>query len=166
MSPRTPIVAGDIAYIPLPGGLVAIIDAGDVSIAAQHNWAVQPRGRTNYAIANKARPQRGTWRLHRLIMQAPAGVDVDHINGDGLDNRRVNLRLATRSENSCNRRAIISKKNEYKGVQYCPHVKRFRAAIKLKGKATHLGYFENEGAAFAAYCEAAKVIHGEFARFE
>src|SRR5690349_9172361 len=74
---------------------------------------------------------RKTIMLHRFIMNAPEGMEVDHINGDGLDNRRVNLRLVTKTENLRSRKTFKSNKTGYKGVVYNPQNGRWKVTINL-----------------------------------
>jgi hypothetical protein len=102
--------------------------------------------------------------LHREIMNAPEGLLVDHINSDTLDNRRANLRLATHSQNSCNRPKKSNTSSRFIGVSFLKSRKRWRAAIRHHGKRIFLGYFDSEIEAGKAYDEAAKKYHGEFAR--
>lgn len=102
--------------------------------------------------------------LHRVILAAPKGVMVDHINHDALDNRRANLRLATASQNNCNarkRRGFCS--SAYKGVGWSKDEERWQASIRLNGKSRFLGYYDSEADAAAAYNVAASKIHGAFA---
>jgi hypothetical protein len=98
--------------------------------------------------------------MHRLFAGAP-GMDVDHINGNGLDNRRCNLRPATRSQNNMNRakRRGVSK---FKGVS--PKRGKWRAYLKTGKKQHNLGVFESEYDAARAYDVKAKEMFGEFAR--
>jgi len=104
--------------------------------------------------------------MHREIMKAPAGVLVDHQNGDALDNRRENLRLATPSQNSYNRQKTKTKSSssKYRGVTYFARTGKWVARIKYQGKCRWLGYFDKEEEAGRAYDEAAKKHYGEFAR--
>lgn len=102
--------------------------------------------------------------MHRLIIDVPQDLVVDHINHNGLDNRKVNLRPATRAENSrYARRRKIKTSSKYNGVWFATDAKKWRAAIWNNGKREHLGYFNNEIDAARAYDEAAKKYHGEFA---
>jgi hypothetical protein len=102
--------------------------------------------------------------LHREIMNAPAGLLVDHINSDTLDNRRANLRLATHSQNSCNRPKKSNTSSRFIGVSFMKQRKRWHTTIRHHGKRTFLGYFDSEIEAGKAYDEAARKYHGEFAR--
>ncbi len=103
--------------------------------------------------------------MHRWVMGfPPSGVDVDHINGNGLDNRRCNLRLATRSQNLAN--AAIPRHNSsgYKGVSATRNGK-WLARIRKDRVQRNLGIFDTPEEAHAAYCEAAVSLYGEFANF-
>lgn len=105
---------------------------------------------------------------HRVIWVIAQGcwpsADVDHINSDRSDNRIVNLREATRSENNCNRPISSANTSGLKGVTFHAKSRKWRAQIKKHGKNHFLGCFETPQAAHAAYSNAAPVIHGDFAR--
>lgn len=102
--------------------------------------------------------------LHRVIMNAPPGVEVDHINGDTLDNRRCNLRLCMRRENGRNQKPQMGRSSQYKGVSWRKQCQKWSAQIKVDGKQIHLGLFNEEVEAARAYDQAARELHGEFAR--
>lgn len=115
---------------------------------------------------------KGRVALHRIVasrmVSRPLTTKelVDHINGNTLDNRRSNLRLATVKENTRNQQ--INKKNTsgYKGVSWYRKDCKWIARIKVDGKTLYLGSFKNPEDAYAAYCEAAAKYHGAFARFK
>ncbi|MHC4389402.1 MAG: HNH endonuclease, partial [Planctomycetota bacterium] len=96
------------------------------------------------------------------LINVPEGYVIDHINGDGLDNRKANLRLATVAQNAWN----ANKRNPrsgYKGVCFAGEKRLWRAAIVCNRKRIHLGYFRDRTTAAKAYDTAAKRLHGEFA---
>jgi hypothetical protein len=107
--------------------------------------------------------KRNTILLHRVIANAPAGKEVDHINGDTLDNRKCNLRICSRVQNSRNRKPGPNKTG-YKGVFYREDRKKFTAQIRVNYKMYFLGYFDTPEEAYQAYCEASKKYHGDFGR--
>src|SRR3546814_3106867 len=98
--------------------------------------------------------------MHRLIMNAPRGVEVDHINGNGLDNRRENLRLASTSQNQMNRKRTRSACG-FKGVTFNKGCGKWQAQIKRAGKNIYLGLHETPERASAAYKGAAKILFGD-----
>jgi hypothetical protein len=148
--------------IPLTKGKSAIVDDCDFEYYSKFNYYINSEG---YAIrevwngGNKIR-----LRMHREITNAPEGMDVDHINGDRVDNRRENLRLCTRSENLMNSRKRDNKSSKYKGVSFFKPVKMWRAYYQLNGRQKTIGYFRDEICAALAYNEAAIATYGEFAR--
>ena len=102
--------------------------------------------------------------MHRKVMGAHGKIVVDHINHNGLDNRKVNLRFATFSQNSMNfRTRRKARTSKYRGVRFVKRINRWTARIAYNKKQKHLGCFVDEKAAAEAYNEAAKKYHGEFA---
>jgi hypothetical protein len=103
--------------------------------------------------------------MHREIMNAPAGLLIDHRNRDTLDNRRNNLRLATYSQNGCNSKIDKTKTtSKFRGVRFIKKTGKWAANIRINGKKTWLGSFKTEIDAAKAYDAAAREYHGEFAR--
>ncbi|MFQ6035102.1 MAG: AP2 domain-containing protein [Sedimentisphaerales bacterium] len=102
--------------------------------------------------------------MHRVILDLAEGVMCDHINHNGLDNRRANLRPATFSQNMCNRAKRKSKCwSKYKGVSFKTRQQKWVADIQINGKHKFLGYFDDELEAAKAYDRAARKYHGPFA---
>ena len=162
-----------MAEIALSRGIVAQVDDADFSWLNQWKWHSQVYRRSHstsiYACRNVLRPngQYGTMGMHRQILGLDFGDPrfADHINHDTLDNRRTNLRIATREENMRNRKTNKNNTTGFKGVSFHPKVGRYRAGIRLKGKLVYLGWADTPEAAHAIYCAAAKEHFGEFANF-
>ena len=162
-------VQGNVAYVPLTQGHEAIIDAADVALVEGVNWCSKPTKWAVYAVRNTPRDSNGKqgWEaMHRVIMGATAGVFVDHISGDGLDNRRKNLRFATNTQNQHNRRLCRASTSGLKGASLHKPSGMWRARIRCSGKQYDLGSFDTAEEAHAAYCEASRRLHGEFGRVE
>jgi len=148
-------------FVSLGKGKFAIIDDDEVQRVLQYKWHCTSDG---YAASDSERNGRGSTPIymHRLILDAPAGKRVDHINGDCLDNRKENLRLATHAENLRNRPKSRNNSTGYKGVHRMRT--KWRTQITIDGKKQHLGSFINKEDAARAYDAAARISHGEFAR--
>lgn len=138
---------------------VALVDDEDFELVSQYNWTLAIVGKTTksyYAIT------KGSLSMHVLITSSTLGFQVDHINHNGLDNRKENLRLATSSQNAANsRRSVTNRSSKYRGVNW--EAGAWRAKIYLNGKRTHLGRFANSEDAAKAYDDAARILFGEFA---
>lgn len=147
--------------IPLTQGKFALVDDDVYEWASKHKWYAHRNGNKWYARRRGKPPDMKTIRLHNEIMKAGS---VDHINGDGLDCRRENMRLATKSENSRNRGPNANNTCGYKGVYIDKGSGKWRARIRASDKRLHLGYFATPEAAARAYDEAARKHHGEFAK--
>ena len=152
---------GGAWLIKLTFGKFAVIDAEDYDRVNQYNWcAVED---THCWYAHTFKRDGSPMAMHRLILNAPKGLLVDHIDHNGLDNRKSNLRLCTNRQNQQNRRPTRGSNSRYKGVHWCNFHKKFRARITHNGIRLHLGYFEDEIAAAKAYDKKAKELFGEFA---
>jgi hypothetical protein len=153
-------VEGDVAYLTLTRGYEAMIDVADIGLVNDANWNVfTPNGRNNI-YADRRTPTRAL--LHRVIMGFPA-MQVDHINGNGLDNRRCNLRLVTHSENQMNRKGPAKQGTSgARGVSFNKAAGKWIAYIHAGGKHIYLGRFADKDSAIAARVEAAAKFHGDF----
>jgi len=162
------------------GTFTVLYDAEDHDKVSAHRW-FGSKDRTNkfYVVARIPHPDGGWYcspnghkqrrqaglQIHRLIMDAPKGMCVDHINGNPLDNRKSNLRICTRSENMRNRGAQKNNTSGYKGVSWHKHKKKWGCKInKHNGKQIHVGYYKDKEEAARAYDKKAKEFHGEFAK--
>jgi hypothetical protein len=154
-----------VKEIPLTRGMVALVDDEDHDLVTAFKWhtMVATCGHRWYAVRSWRSPRPGTEYMHRMLLAAERGLDVDHINGNGLDNRRVNLRLATRRQNNWNQRSFVGT-SRYKGVHWATRDFVWTAHIKYDGRNRHLGNFKVEEEAAMAYDAAAKIHFGEFAR--
>lgn len=101
--------------------------------------------------------------MHRVILNAPKGSEVDHINGDGLDNRRANLRFVTRSQNCRNQRRTKAGKIPLKGVSWNESLGKWTAQIAIAGRKKHIGVFKDPVAAGLAYDAFAIEHYGSYA---
>lgn len=147
--------------IPLNQGYVTIIDAEDFDKVPARAWQIDG---SLYAMANKIHSPgspRGSYKMHRVVM--PEVAQIDHINGNRLDNRKANLRPCTHSENQRNRRKTKVCSSPYKGVYWHKRENKWVAQIRYEGKQKSLGRYQTAEEAAAAYDEFAKLYHGEFA---
>lgn len=149
--------------IALTQGAVALVDDSCWEDLSRWRWCVSKSqdGKRHYAVR---RASSGIVWMHRQIVGAPENLDVDHRDGNGLNNQRGNLRAATRRQNSQNMvRSRAGKTSRFKGVSLSSGTTRWRATIKVDGRRIHLGYFIDEGEAARAYDAAALKHFGEFA---
>ena len=162
---RKPVIDGDVAYIPLTKGKSAIVDVESLDIVDGVNWHFLPYSGTGYAGTRiTENGKKKLIRMHRVIMSAPEDKEVDHINGNGLDNRLSNLRLVNRAENQRNSKRRKDNTSGFKGVSHHGKSGRWQARIRVDGKQKSLGLFSTKEEAYKAYCEASKKYHGNFGR--
>ena len=148
-----------VRYIGLTKGYFATVDAADYEALSQYKWTALVTGSKVYAI----RAEKGkTILMHREIMNAPDDRVVDHIDGNGTNNRRANLRVCTRAQNLYNSKPRPSR-SQYKGVRYDKRKQKWVAEITHRGKKHYLGSFNEEIQAAKAYDPQARQLFGPFA---
>jgi hypothetical protein len=151
-----------------------LIDDEDATMVARYKWHLLTKRTRSYAATNlpdgprhpDGRRNRRKLLMHNLLCPPPPGRETDHKNGDGLDNRRHNLRTATRTQNNANQGKRPNATSAYKGVSRKAHAhsRPWVAAIKHAGHAHHLGYYPTPEHAARAYDAAARELFGEYAR--
>jgi len=143
--------------ISLSQGKVAVIDDEDFAEINKYKWYFD----NGYAIRNITVGEKRTrLSMHRFILKVKKGIEVDHKNGYGLDNRKENIRICTRSQNNINKGKYKSNISGFKGVSESQ--KKWKAQIQINGKKIDLGRFKTKEIAYKIYCEAAIKYHGEF----
>jgi hypothetical protein len=153
----------DILRIALTQGQFATVDAADGDAVRRHRWHAVWIYNCFYAATVLRSNKRRTY-LHRFLMQPPDGMEVDHINGDPLDNRRANLRVVTHGENLRNQKLRTDSKSGFKGVSFDKDRGTWYAYVNSKKARKFLGRFATALEAAHAYNVAARQLHGEHAR--
>lgn len=158
---------GDVLRVLLPCGRVMLADAEDEEIIQAHRWYAKPGNLTNYveSIVRSNGLRRRVGLAHRIIAGAPDGVDVDHINRNGLDNRKSNLRLCTPSENRMNSIGKArARRSSFKGITEYGAARRYwKAEIKVGSDRYRVYGCRTEQEAAAFYDLMARKFHGSFA---
>lgn len=148
--------------IPLTRRQFAIVDDADFDWLSQFKWCALPATSNGFYAVRRASSSGGLIYMHRFILGIESG-DADHINRNKLDNRRLNLRAATRPQNMSNRLKLNRNgraSSQFKGVSLNKQLNKWHATISQK----HIGYFTSELEAARAYDAAALLHFGEFAR--
>lgn len=152
--------------IPLTRGHVALVDDADYETMSQHKWQVCVGQRGNVYAVRSITVSPGKQRtvyMHQRIMRPEPGYFVDHIDGNGLNNQRGNLRVCTHKQNCANRRPSHGKSSLFKGVSWVTRKQVWRAHIYVDGTTRWLGDYHSETDAARAYNRAATELYGEFA---
>jgi hypothetical protein len=148
--------------IQLTQGQVALVDDEDFEELTKYNWHARADGNTMYAARGLRR--NGRWTsitMHQTL--CPDLERVDHINGNGLDNRKENLRPATRTQNNMNRALHRNNSTGFKGVIFSKQHLKYRARITVEKRKRHIGLFDSPEEAAKAYDDQARIYFGEFA---
>ncbi len=155
-----------IMAVPLSQGLFALVDGEDYKWLMQWKWYTCKEQSGNYYARRTTRKykRRQSILMHRQVLNTPKGMETDHRNHCGLDNRKQNVRVCTKSQNNQNnRKAKAKKSSRYKGVSWSKRRRKWRAVIQLDKKQFEIGSFNNEIEAAKAYDAKAKELFGEFA---
>jgi len=158
--------------IPLSQGKVAIVDDEDYEALVRFKWhAIRRRGLFHAVRSEQVNGKKHSIYMHRFLLGEPPGQEVDHENGDGLDNRRTNLRACTKRQNARNRVHGGSKSSRYHGVCWHAWSSRWRVVIcagpvntRGHSKQLYVGSFKDETEAARAYDRAALQHFGPFAK--
>jgi hypothetical protein len=150
--------------IPLTQGKIALVDDEDFKMLNKYKWIADRVDKKFYAARNGLNKNKGHVRMHRQIMNFPIGFEIDHVDGNSLNNQRANLRVCTSSQNKCNAGKQINNTTGYLGVCFYKRDGNFQADITLNKKTHFLGRFTTAIDAAKVYDIAAKKYHGKFAK--
>ena len=153
-------------YIPLTQNKFTLIDSEEYEKVSQYKWYLNSTG---YAVRNEYTKVNGKWKLkiilmHRVLLSAPKGKVVDHINNDSLDNRKNNLQICSQLENLRKKRMQKNNTSGYRGVSWYKNLQKWSAEIWVDRKRINLGYFKDGNEAAKAYNQAAIKYFGKFAQ--
>ncbi len=154
--------------IALTRGQYTIVDPEDYERLARYKWQAMKSRHTFYASRYSRRDKDGKrkcYMMHREILKPEGNKLCDHINGNGLDNRKTNLRPATRAQNGWNRRKNrVKSRSRYKGLAWDSKDKRWEVRISVNGRRIYVGRFQDQTEAARAYDRAARRYHGRYAQ--
>lgn len=147
--------------IPLSKGEVALVDDEYYDWLNQWKWTYVDGYARRY---QNIKGRRVMVSMHRELIALLPGQEVDHIDGNGTNNQKANLRVCSHAENCRNQKLVRDSRTGIKGVDFHKRLRKYRARITHDYKVMHLGFFDTAEQACAAYNKAALQIHGEFAR--
>lgn len=149
--------------IPLTQGKVALVDDEDYEWLTRWKWTACKDKDNWYAMRREGYPKRRNVKMHRVVINAPSEMEVDHRDRNGLNNQKYNLRLCNTVQNSRNRRVRSDSRTGVKGVVFRVETEKYRVTICVNGKRKNLGQYDTIEDAAKAYNKAALKYFGEFA---
>lgn len=153
-----------VVFIPLTSGKVAVIDFDDFEKIRPHKWFALKKGNRWYAARWTGIPGKINEPMHRFLTDAPLGTEVDHYDGDSLNNQRRNLRVCSRVQNArAFRVKAADTTSKFRGVSWDNTRAKWFSKIESEGKQFPLGRFDNEEDAARAYDKKARELFGEWA---
>ena len=138
-------------------GKFALVDDGDYELVNKYRWRINAYGYAETKVKTKS------IYIHRIIMDAKKGMEVDHIHHDKLDNQKSNLRICTRQQNAHNQKPQQNGSSQYKGVCFHKSAQKWQAIIRFNGSKQYIGCYPTEAEAAHAYNIKATELFGEFA---
>lgn len=150
-----------MSKIQLTQNKYALVDDEDFDELNQHKWCCGKNKYTYYVMRKDSKLKKVIY-MHRVIMNQQHNLHVDHINRNGLDNRKENLRVCTKTQNLGNSKIRKDSTSGIKGISWHKRDKKWGSRININGKLKHLGYFSDKFDAKHAYTKAAKEYFGEF----
>jgi hypothetical protein len=151
-------------FVPLTQGKYAIVDDEDYDRVMKYKWYAQRRHAGKFCATGRIPGRSSRMLLHRFLLLPPPGMQVDHIDGNPLNNRRSNLRICTNAQNSMNSLKAKKKTSTFKGVFWNRESRKWKSAISPNGRQIHLGFFSDPILAAKAYDKAARLYFSEFAK--
>jgi hypothetical protein len=153
-----------IRKIKLTQNKFSLVDEDDFNDLNKFKWHALFDGYNYYAgrSSEYINGKRKTIKMHTVIMNTPKGMEVDHIDGDGLNNTKKNLRICTHSQNSKNQGLRKNNTSGFKGVYQDKIYKKWIAKINIDGKRIHLGRFNTKEESYEKYCQACKKYHKKY----
>ncbi|WP_066735776.1 HNH endonuclease [Cupriavidus sp. D384] len=158
----------DYRIIKTCNGDEIMVDAEDYEMLSAFKWFVIHSG----VVRNHPRKLRATEKTSRIMHRFLMGLEtndrrqVDHINGNRLDNRKGNLRVCSGAENNRNKVTQVNNTSGFKGVSFYRRRQKFHARVQVYGRTHHVGYFDTAEDAYKAYCKTALRLHGEYANLD